>query len=138
MIQELVCWKCGAPVKDVPLPMSRRAVCRACNAELHVCRMCEYYDPRVAGSCREDRAEDVSEKERANFCDYFKPRPNAYRPRDNEAAKVARAGLDALFGASPTQAEKTAEGDVTRSEADIAREELEKLFGLDQKRKPNE
>ena len=118
--------------------MSRRAVCRACNAELHVCHMCEYYDSRVAGSCREDRAEDVSDKKRANFCDFFKPRPNAYRPRDTEATKVARTELDALFGVSPTQAENTTKGEVERSEADIAREELEKLFGLNPKQKPNE
>lgn len=130
----LVCWKCGEALVDVPLPLSRRSECRACNAELHVCRLCEYYDPKVTGSCQEDRAEEVREKERANFCDYFRPRPNAYRPHNDAENQFARAQLEALFDDGPS-----GDGDTTpkqtepRSAADTAREELEKLFGLDGK-----
>ena len=35
----------------------------------------------VAKHCREPIAEEVKDKERANFCDYFKPRPGAYSAR---------------------------------------------------------
>ena len=73
----LVCWKCGTALKGVPMPLSRRAECLACHAELHVCRLCHFYAPRVEGKCREDRAEEVREKERANFCDYFTPADRA-------------------------------------------------------------
>jgi hypothetical protein len=74
----LVCWKCGAPLDEVPLPLSRQAECPACRAWLHVCRLCEFYDPRLTSKCREERAEEVRDREVANFCDYFKPRPDAY------------------------------------------------------------
>lgn len=95
---KLVCWKCGAALQGVPLPLSRRAECLACHAELHVCRLCHFYDPRVEGKCREDRAEAVREKERANFCDYFKPRSNAFRARDAARAESAKGQIDALLG----------------------------------------
>jgi hypothetical protein len=98
MSAELVCWKCGAGLKGVPQPFSRRAQCSACGAELHVCRMCVLYNPRVSDRCDEPRAEHPRETDRANFCDYFKPRPNAYVPPDSDKARAARAKVEALFG----------------------------------------
>ena len=120
MGEPLVCWKCGAAVENEPLPLSRRAVCRACGAELHVCRMCVFYDPRITGACREERAEEVREKELANFCDWFKPRPDAYTPADTARSDAAAAQLAALFGEGDG-AEEAAAGD-------DARRRLEDLF----------
>ena len=77
-----MCWKCGASLDDEPLPLARTAECAACNADLHVCRLCEWYDTAVAKSCREPVAEEVHNKERANFCDYFQPRPGAWSAPD--------------------------------------------------------
>ncbi len=98
MSDTLVCWKCGAPVDDLPLPLSRYAECSSCRAELHVCRMCRFYDTGVAKHCREPIAEEVKDKGRANFCDYFEARPGAYQPRDQAAADQARDQLNDLFG----------------------------------------
>jgi len=94
----LVCWKCGASLAHLSLPLSRRDECRQCRAELHVCRLCVDYDERVAKKCREPIAEEVSDKERANFCDYFQPRAGAHRPADTSAAAAARLELERLFG----------------------------------------
>jgi hypothetical protein len=55
MTNALICWKCGASLAELPLPLGRLAECLACHAELHVCRMCEFYDPRVTNSCDEPR-----------------------------------------------------------------------------------
>ncbi len=102
--------------------------------------MCEHYNPRIAGSCSEDRAEEVREKERANFCDYFEPSSNAYQPDDNTKAQAARAGLEALFGLTTNQPEEKASStdNQPKSKADTAKEELEKLFGLNEKNNKNE
>lgn len=97
----LKCWKCGVSLADYTLPLRRLEECRACRAELHVCRMCEFYDTSVAKHCRETVAEEVKDKTAANFCDYFRPTPAAYRPRELSAAEKARAELEALFGRKP-------------------------------------
>lgn len=115
----LVCWKCGASLAALSLPLRRLEECKACGAELHVCRMCVDYDTAVAKSCREPIAEEVKEKERANFCDYFKPRPDAYKPRDETAANSSRAALEAMFGGQPGGAAPA---------ADSSRARLEELF----------
>jgi hypothetical protein len=119
----LVCWKCGASLADLSLPLRRLEECRQCHAELHVCKMCEWYSISVAKHCRETVAEEVKDKERANFCDYFKPRPGAYSAVSLDAASKAQAELDALFGAG----KKAEPGEP--SAADKARAELEALFG---------
>jgi len=118
----LVCWKCGASLAEVTLPLRRLEECRTCGAELHVCRLCEWYCVTVAKQCREPIAEEVKDKERANFCDYFKPRPGAYSRADVSASDKARSDLDALFGGGAKSAAPEP------SAADRAKAELDKLF----------
>ena len=98
------------------MPLSRLSVCLKCSAELYVCKLCEFHEPKLRQGCLEDRAEHVQEKEHANFCEYFRPRPSAHLPRDSSKTEAAKARLDALFGG--TQSEQK----------DPAREELDKLF----------
>jgi len=130
-VDTLVCWKCGASIGDLPLPLGRRAECTACRADLHVCRMCEFYDTRVARSCREPVAEEVGDKERSNFCGYFKARPGAHAPLQTAETDAAKARLEDMFGVRPpdTPAEEAARRGAA-TESDVAREKLEQLFGL--------
>ena len=93
----LDCWKCGAPLADMPVPVGRSEYCRVCRAEIHVCRMCRFYDTRKANHCAEPVAEPVQNKERANFCGYFDPVAGRYEPRVT-VANDSRAKLEALFG----------------------------------------
>ena len=118
----LVCWKCGTSVAELPLPLSRLAECPKCRAYLHACRMCRFYDPRLTGQCQEERAEEVRNKENANFCDWFKPRPDAHRPPDAEKFRAAKAGLDSLFGGSASGSPE---------KKDTARGKLDELFPSD-------
>jgi len=61
--------------------------------------MCSFFDPAVVEQCREDDAEEVKNKEGANFCDYYRPNPAAHDARYVSAEGQARSQLDALFGA---------------------------------------
>lgn len=127
MAATLVCWKCGGPLADLPLPWGRRETCPGCGADLHVCRMCRFYDPGVSRACGEPVAEPVADKERANFCGYFEAAPGAHRPGDRAAA---RAELDELFGGAPDDAGPGAPGT-----PDEAKEQLDRLFGKPDKDK---
>lgn len=60
--------------------------------------MCQFYDTAKAKHCAEPIAEEVKDKQRANFCDYFQPSASAWRPAELTAAERARAELEALFG----------------------------------------
>jgi hypothetical protein len=98
MAHNLVCWKCGADLAALTLPLARRDECARCRAELHVCRLCVDYAEELAKKCREPTAEEVPNKTAANFCDFFKPRPGAYIAPDTSAAERSRLELQRLFG----------------------------------------
>ena len=119
---DLVCWKCGGELLDLPYPFARTAECPSCNADIRVCKLCEFYALGIAKSCREPIAEEVSNKERANFCDYFQARGNVFVPPDQTAQAKAESELGALFGAEASDASST------DSEAKQASDALNELF----------
>ncbi len=108
MTSTAICWKCGAALTELLLPLPRLAECSTCHAELHVCRSCIYFDTRVANQCREPVAEPVSDKTRANFCGYFQFRADAWQPREAGQARDAQAQLAALFGGAADDKAETA------------------------------
>lgn len=120
---KLVCWRCGAPIAEDDLPLRRADACRACSADLHVCKLCVFFNPRVADACEEPIALAVGNKERSNFCDYFKPRPGAWVAGKDAVQQRAQADLDALFGGSPASDSSQA--------LDGALSDLERLFKRD-------
>ena len=90
---EGVCWSCGAPLKASDY--TREGECPACRKQTHVCRNCRFYEPGRPNDCQEPIAERVNDKQRANFCDYFSPSSDSYRPGANQDA--LRAAADDLF-----------------------------------------
>src|SRR5210317_1603389 len=98
MSHAIACYRCGESLAALSLPLSRQDQCPACLADLHVCKMCVHFDRHVPRQCREDGAEDVTEKERTNFCDWFKPSETAFDPARKAEADAAQDALAALFG----------------------------------------
>jgi hypothetical protein len=96
----IVCYRCGESLAALSLPLSMRDQCPQCVADIHVCKMCRHYDPRVTRQCREDGAEDVTDKERPNFCDWFIPNEDAFDSGRKSEADAAKSALDALFGSA--------------------------------------
>ena len=94
----LVCWKCGTSLASLSPPLRRLDECPRCRAELHVCRLCVEYDTRIAKHCREPTAEEVRDKEHANFCDFFKPRTGAYQAANTLEVSRSLSELEKLFG----------------------------------------
>jgi hypothetical protein len=122
MSETYTCWKCGGPLPDLLLPLARHEECPHCRAQLHVCRMCVFFDATAPQQCREPVADLVSDKQRANFCGYLQIDPHAFAGPPDQAAGSHRQ-LDALFGGESSAAEPE-----TRTAEDATREQLEQLF----------
>jgi len=116
MSHNIACYRCGESLAALSLPLSRQDECPSCQVYLHVCRQCRHFDPTVPRKCREDDAEDVVEKERLNFCDYFDPSATAFDGARKAEADTAKQSLDALFG------------DAEPLASDDSASEAEKLF----------
>jgi hypothetical protein len=59
--------------------------------------MCVHFDPVAPAQCREDDAEDVKEKELANFCEWYTPSETAFDPQHKSEADQALESLEAMF-----------------------------------------
>lgn len=122
MSETYTCWRCGQALQDLLLPLARHEECPHCRAQLHVCRMCRFFDSAAPQQCREPVADLVSDKQRANFCGYFEINPQAFAVSPDQAA-ASRRELDALFGDESSAATPDAHG-----AGDEAREQLDELF----------
>ena len=80
--------------------------------------MCRHFDVAVPTQCREDGAEEVTYKDRQNFCDWFIPSEDAFDPAGKAAADKARESLDVLFG----------DAEAGSDSADATLSDAEKLF----------
>ena len=87
------CYNCG---HRIPLLSAQKVLkndkCPGCDADLHCCKNCRFFDPSVHNQCRETQAEWVRSKDSRNYCDYF------------EAS--TRVDLTGKSGASPDDARK--------------------------------
>ena len=122
MSETYTCWKCGGPLLDLLLPLARHEECPHCRVQLHVCRMCEFFDTAAPQQCREPVADPVSDKQRANFCGYFQINPHAFSVPSGESDE-SRRQLDSLFGGESSAADSE-----KRTAEDELREQLEQMF----------
>jgi predicted RNA-binding Zn-ribbon protein involved in translation (DUF1610 family) len=98
-----MCWYCGSPITDLELiGMSTR--CPDCGKALRACKNCRFFLPGSRGDCRETSAEPQSDKERANFCDWFSVDEKLRSQNDGilktkiqEKSEASRAAFDNLF-----------------------------------------
>jgi hypothetical protein len=115
MADDLHCYRCGESLASLSLPLSRQDECPSCSVYLHVCKMCDFYDANVPRQCREDGADEVIEKERLNFCEWFKPGQDVFDGVRAREESQARDALNTLFGESetsePSQDEQTNQAD---------------------------
>ena len=86
------CPYCNAELSAVYYSTS----CPSCSKALHTCKACRFYDKNAPYGCKEHIDEPVTDKERANFCDFFSLTQSS--PEDSRAAKEdAKAKFDSFF-----------------------------------------
>lgn len=93
-----MCWKCGNNTKSIQI--FRTTTCPSCGSDLHSCYNCKFYSSGSHYDCKETNADLVTDKERANFCDYFSQGPNSKNQgkSQDDKAKAAKDAFNALFG----------------------------------------
>jgi len=101
------CWKCDLELGELLLPLSRTEECSNCGRDLHVCRMCKFYDTRVNNACKEPVAEFVSDKTRANFCGYLELAHSADPRPALDNLPAAFDDLNDLFGLPNNPSDQT-------------------------------
>jgi hypothetical protein len=89
MAQTRHCWKCGVEYTSSFAP-GRLETC-VCGADLKVCLNCVSYDLRAAYQCRDRRADPVTDKNLANYCEYFELARREFVPQQEEVSRETKA-----------------------------------------------
>lgn len=90
--------KCHSCKRELEITgkIARKEVCPFCRVDLYCCLNCRFYDKIASKECREPVSEIVKEKQKANYCDYFR-----FKEVQKEAAasstERARKDLEDLF-----------------------------------------
>lgn len=92
------CFRCHAVVEEREF-FSRRDECDKCGADLHVCKNCSFYHPGGSNECEEPQAERVVDKERSNYCDFFRFKEERFKEEQGKKASKedAKKAWDELF-----------------------------------------
>lgn len=93
---DFYCFRCKTPY-TFQERIGRKETCPKYDADLHCCCNCRHYSPNAHNQCNETQAEWVRDKDRANYCDYFEPRPGAAGGGATKPAQDARARFEDLF-----------------------------------------
>lgn len=95
------CFRCSATIVETNI--GRLDDCPKCFAPLKVCLNCDFYDRSAYNECRESQADRVVDKDRSNFCDYFKL-SSRNSGTGLSPAEEARKKAEALFKKKPDPA----------------------------------
>ena len=91
------CFGCNASIELASgTRVGFRDSCDTCDADLHVCLNCAHHDVAAYNECRESSAERVSERDRGNRCEYFRP-SEAAAAEGGATPENAQTALEALF-----------------------------------------
>ena len=88
------CHKCSRSL-NVETDYGRQDLCPSCHSSTRCCLNCIHYDPSRYNECSETVADRVVDKEKGNFCDYFKP--GAPKLSSTNAREQALKAAEALF-----------------------------------------
>jgi hypothetical protein len=92
--ESVKCVACGA---KAPAFIKLDSTCPKCNAELHTCRQCTYFDPSARFECRKSIPARIMNKNKSNTCELFEARTVVERETSSGAPKDARQAFANLF-----------------------------------------
>ncbi len=82
------CFFCDREVSAAKIHI--RDECPACGRDLHICLNCEFYDANAYRQCRESIREPVLDKEKANYCDFFRPAKGGAAEAESESDALTK------------------------------------------------
>jgi len=89
------CFFCGKEL-DIEGTVGRDETCPHCHRDLKCCLNCKLYDIS-SNYCREPQSEEIRDRERSNFCDFFIFRDKEIRGESVDKARKAKEEWEKLF-----------------------------------------
>jgi hypothetical protein len=92
------CAHCSKELPDYShQKISRSDECPHCHADLKSCLNCKFYEKNSHWECREDIPEQVQDKTRANYCEYFSLSSTLKNSSSTKTKEDLMSAAEALF-----------------------------------------
>lgn len=88
------CWNCQKELEDPFHKLSFKATCDFCQAWLHCCQNCRFYQVGQPNDCLIPGTEQIADRQTANYCEEFSLRKSEQAPSQASAEEIERR----LFG----------------------------------------
>ena len=92
--EKVKCASCGATAST---SIRQDSSCPKCNAELHTCRQCTYFDPGAHFECSKSIPKRIVNKNARNQCELFATRTVVERETSSGTPNDARQAFAKLF-----------------------------------------
>jgi hypothetical protein len=89
--------KCAGCAATVQASIRIDSSCPKCNADLHTCRQCTYFDPGARFECRKPVTARIANKGARNQCELFAARTIVERETSSSGPMNARQAFEKLF-----------------------------------------
>jgi hypothetical protein len=89
--------RCASCATILPADIDDQGQCPNCQAELHSCRQCTFFDTGSRFECTRPITARIPKKESRNECSFFVPRTTIERETSSSKPLDARAAFENLF-----------------------------------------
>jgi len=93
------CVECSSSVQFID-ELGTTDTCKNCDADLHTCRNCKFFDPGLPNECMQPIETRIEKKSTRNLCTRFKPKvliEKAVEGKKEKKTNNARQAFDDLF-----------------------------------------
>ena len=89
--------RCSACAGILPAGIDFTGKCPRCNAELHSCKQCSFFDTASRFECTQPVSARIPKKESRNQCNFYSPRTTVERETSSTRPLDARQAFENLF-----------------------------------------
>ena len=89
--------RCAACATLLPTGIDFTGKCPRCNAELHSCKQCSFFDVSSRFECTQPVSARIPKKDSRNHCNFYSPRTTIERETSTAKPLDARAAFENLF-----------------------------------------
>lgn len=94
----MICYHCKKPVPlEAKSRLTSKDECPHCRISLRCCLNCRFYDEGKPNKCAEPQADRVTNKDKANYCNYFEPASDTDSSYQERSQEKSRKQFDDLF-----------------------------------------
>jgi hypothetical protein len=104
LVESVTASRCFSCATTLPGDMDFSGTCPKCNAALHCCKQCTWFEPSTRFQCTKPIRERIAAKDTANTCEFFRARVTVARDAAPAGPMLRQGGSNGTQTGAPRTA----------------------------------